>query len=101
MKTYFVDANLFLRYLTNDDPVKADKVDRLLTSASEGKTKLMTAEMVIAEIVWVLESYYELKNTDIAPMIKAILFTKGLEVINGGLLEKALEYYLSQNIDFR
>ena len=33
-------------------------------------------------------------------MIKAILATPGLEVINAPLVDKALEYYLSKNVDF-
>ncbi len=100
MKTYFVDTNLFIRYLTNDDPVKADRVDKLLNDAAAGKVKLVTAEMVLAEVIWVLESYYGLKNNEIGGMIKAILATPGLEVFNGPLVEEALEYYMSCNIDF-
>ena len=100
MKTYFVDTNLFIRYLTNDDPEKTDRVEKLLDDAAAGKVKLVTAEMVMAEVVWVLESYYGLKNIEIASMIKAILATPGLEVINSSLVEKALEYYLSYQIDF-
>ena len=33
-------------------------------------------------------------------MVKAILATPGLDVINGKLLEKAVDYYLYRNIDF-
>lgn len=33
MKRYFVDTNLFVRYLTADDPAKADRVDTLLNKA--------------------------------------------------------------------
>lgn len=100
MKTCFVDTNLFIRYFTNDDPKKADRVEKLLNDAAAGKVKLVTAEMVLAEVVWVLESYYGLENIQIGGMIKAILATPGLEVINGALVEKALDYYLSVNIDF-
>lgn len=100
MKTVFVDANIFIRYLTNDDPVKADRVDRLLDKAAKGKISLVTAELVLAEVVWVLESSYGLKSTSIAPMIKAILNTPGLKVINASLVEKAVDYYLLHNIDF-
>ncbi|MBV5339042.1 MAG: PIN domain-containing protein, partial [Deltaproteobacteria bacterium] len=56
MKSCFVDTNLFIRYLTNDDSAKADKVEKLLDDAAAGSLKLVTTEMVIAEIVWVLES---------------------------------------------
>jgi len=100
MKVSFLDANIFIRYLTNDDPVKADRVEKLLDLAARGKEQLMTTEMVIAEVVWVLESFYKLANTAIGPMIKAILATPGLEVINGPLVARAIEQYMEQNIDF-
>ena len=100
MRSYFVDTNIFIRYLTNDDPVKADSVEKLLSEAAAGKVRLVTAEMVLAEVVWVLESFYGLKNVEVGSMVKAILATPGLEVLNSVLVEKALEYYLAHNIDF-
>jgi len=100
MTTCFVDTNLFIRYLTNDDPAKAERVERLLKDAAAGKVRLVTAEMVIAEIVWVLESSYALKSAEIAPLIRAILATSGLDVLNAALVARALEHYESNNIDF-
>ncbi|MBU3916122.1 type II toxin-antitoxin system VapC family toxin [bacterium] len=100
MKNCFIDTNLFIRYLTNDDPEKADRVDKLLEQAAQGSIKLITAEMVLAEVVWVLESYYKTKRDQISGMLKAILSTTGLEVINGKIVEKAIAYYTEQNMDF-
>jgi uncharacterized protein len=100
MKTFFIDTNLFVRYLTNDDPEKAEKVERLLAEAKSGSIGLVTAEMVIAELIWVLESAYGLKNSQIAPMIKAILATPGLKVTNASLVAKSLEFYEAQHVDF-
>lgn len=100
MRSCFVDTNIFIRYLTNDDPVKADRVEKLLSEAAAGRVRLVTAEMVLAEVVWVLESFYGLKNVEVGSMVKAILATPGLEVLNSALVEKALEYYLAHNIDF-
>ncbi len=100
MKKVFVDTNLFIRYLTNDDPVKADRVEALLGQATRGEISLVTAEMVIAEIVWVLEWSYALDPAAIAPLIRGILATPGLEVINGALVRRGLELYEGQGIDF-
>lgn len=100
MNTCFVDTNLFIRYLTNDDPEKADRVDRLLDQAANKKIKLISTEIVMAEVVWVLESYYEIDKVRITEMLKAILFTPGLVVFNGKLIENALQYYALKNIDF-
>ncbi len=100
MKVSFVDTNLFIRYLTNDDKHKADRVEKLLDQAAAGKIQLVTADLIIAEIIWVLESAYGLSRNEIAPMIKAIVATPGLEVIGRHLLVEALDYYVSYNIDF-
>ena len=100
MKTYFVDTNLFIRYLTNDDIEKANRVEDLLDRAALGKIRLITCEVVLAEVVWVLESYYNLNNAQIADHLEAILATPGLNVLNGKVVEKAIEYYQNENIDF-
>lgn len=99
MKSCFVDTNLFVRYLTDDDAEKADRVEALLGEASEGRVRLVTADLVLVELVWVLESSYDLKPVEIAPMIRSILATPGMEVINGALLAKALDHYEGNNID--
>lgn len=87
------------RYLTDDDAEKADRVEALLGKASEGKVRLVTADLVLGELIWVLESSYEMKPGEIAPMIRAILATPGLEVINAVLMARALDHYERQNMD--
>jgi predicted nucleic-acid-binding protein len=96
----FVDTNLFIRYFTNDDPILADRVEQLLDDAAAGSVLLVTTELVMAESVWVLESSYHLSHVQIAPLIRGILATPGMEVINGELVGKALVMYELQNIDF-
>ena len=100
MKTYFVDTNLFIRYLTNDNVEKADRVEEILDKAAIGKVRLITAEIVLAEVVWVLESYYHLKKSIIATHFEAIMATPGLKIMNGKVVEKAVQYYRHENIDF-
>ena len=96
----FVDTNVFVRYLTGDDEKKAAAFESLLVQASSGKIRLVTSEIVIAELVWVLESFYKLKPSVIAELIRAILNTEGLRIKGSDLIEKALDIYESQNIDF-
>lgn len=100
MTDCFSDTNLFIRYLTNDDPEKADRVERLLADAAAGKVRLVTAELVMTETAWVLESAYGLKAAEVAPLIRAVLVTPGLEVIGAALVERALTHYESKGIDF-
>ena len=54
-----IDTNLLVRYLINDDQKKADAVDNLLDRAIKGELKIVVPSVVIAELVWVLESFYQ------------------------------------------
>jgi predicted nucleic-acid-binding protein len=96
----FVDTNLFLRFLTNDVPTQADAVEKLLHQAEQGKSHLITNGMVIAEIVWTLESYYELERDDIQNKVLAILNTSGLEIPDSNLILKSIIWYVEKNVDF-
>jgi len=96
----FVDTNLFLRFLTNDVPAQADAVEKLLRQAEQNKIQLVTNSMVIAEIVWTLESYYEREREDIQNKILAILNTSGLEIPESDLILKAIIWYVEKNVDF-
>jgi predicted nucleic-acid-binding protein len=99
-ETCFLDTNLFLRYLTNDVPAQADAVESLLQRAGKGQVNLVTTSMVIAEIVWTLESYYELDKNEIQAMVLGILNTNGLEVIDSDLVLQAIVTYAGKNVDF-
>ena len=56
--TAVLDTNLLVRYLTEDEPAKADAVENLLDKASRGEVRLVIPSVVMAELVWVLESFY-------------------------------------------
>ncbi len=96
----FVDTNLFVRYLTNDDKHKAEAVHKLLLKAKSGKIRLVTSDIVIAELVWVLISFYEQGNEVVADLLRGILNTEGLKVDNSDIIEGALEIFEETNIDF-
>jgi len=96
----FVDTNLFVRYLTNDDKHKAEAVEKLLLKAKSGEIKLVTSDIVIAELVWVLISFYEQGTEVVADLLRGILNTEGLKVDNSDIIEGALEIFEETNIDF-
>jgi predicted nucleic-acid-binding protein len=96
----FVDTNVFLRFLLNDDPEKADACEMLFRRAVNGEESLFTTEMVIAEIVWVLESYYELVKSEIREKLEKILNTQNLDCPNREIIINALAAYEEKNIDY-
>jgi predicted nucleic-acid-binding protein len=100
MNERFVDTNVFLRFLTNDDPGKAKRAGMLFKDAVAGKAQLRTSLLVIAEIVWTLESFYGLEKKDIAEKVSMILNTPNLSCPETRSIRLALDLYVDQNIDF-
>lgn len=100
MADLFVDTNVFLRFLTNDDQAKAKRAEALFRDAIGGRARLRTSLLVIAELVWTLESFYELEKQDIADKISKILNTPNLACPEARVIRLALDLYVQQNIDF-
>ena len=99
-ETYFVDTNVFVRYLTGDDEGKAKAVRAVLLKAKSGKIRLVTSELVIAELVWVLKSYYGLADKVIAELVEAVLNTEGLAVENELVIRDGVNIFIDNGVDF-
>ncbi len=96
----FVDTNVFLRFLTRDDSRKAEQARDLFQDAVDGKVTLVISLMVVAEIIWTLESFYKLEKPDIAAKVETILNTPNLECPESELALNALDLYATKNVDF-
>jgi len=98
----FVDANIFLRFLTQDDPDKARACLDLFRRADAGQVTLFTNETIIAEVVYVLSSprLYALDREAIRQRLLPLLTLSGLRMPNRGVVLRALELYESQPVDF-
>ena len=94
-----IDTNLLVRYLTEDEPQKAKAVDTLLNSAGKGEIKILIPSIVIAELVWVLESFYKMTADDITGLVEAILNTPGVDTQDKSVIKAALKLYRGKNID--
>ena len=100
MREYFVDTNLFLRYLTNDVPEQAEAVEEVLRRARNEELLLRTSVLVIAEVVGTLDAYYRLSREDIRDKVLAILITPGLAVEKLDMVALAVNHYADLNVDF-
>ena len=100
MKEVYIDANVFLRFVLWDTPALAEDAEKFFKRSIEGRCKLVTSDLVIAEIVWTLESFYEKSKTQIAEFIQGILSTPNLTVENSDLVAFAVKIYEEKNVDF-
>lgn len=98
-KKIVVDTALLLHYLTDDKPQKARVFDDYMDSAQSGEIKIFIPSIVIAELVWILESYYHQSADKISEIIEAILNTPGIDVSEKEVISSALRLYRTKNID--
>lgn len=98
----FVDTNIFLRFLSRDHEEKAGRCKILFEQALSGKRKLFTSELVIAELVWVLQSpkNYNLKPDKIKELLLPLLTISNLRFPNKKLYSKIFELFSHKNIDY-
>lgn len=96
----FVDTNIFLRFLLADNPKQSPRCKRLFEKAKKGKVKLITSGMVIAEIAWVLISFYKESRQDVAKKLRQIILFKGLVIPDRKVLLLAIQQFEAQNVDF-
>ena len=67
--TAFLDTNVLIRHFTGDPPDLAARATAALASADE----LLLADLVVAECVYVLESFYEVPRERIAELMRAAI----------------------------
>jgi predicted nucleic acid-binding protein len=92
----FVDTNVLVRHLTGDPPGQAAAATAFLRRAEA----LYLADLVLAETVYVLESYYRVPRENVAELARAIVAFPAIVVADETMLLRALEVYEVDRLDF-
>ena len=92
----FVDTNVLIRHLTGDPPRQAAQATRLLSQAGQ----LLLPDLIVAEVVCVLESFYEVPRTRVAELVRAVIAFPAIEVADEPALLRAVEVYEVHRLDF-
>jgi predicted nucleic acid-binding protein len=92
----FVDSNILVRHLTGDPPEQATRATEFL----RGAETLILVDLVVAEVVYVLESVYEVERVRVAELVRAILGFPAVAVPDEALLLRTLEIYEQHRLHF-
>jgi predicted nucleic acid-binding protein len=94
--TAFVDTNVLVRHLTGDPPELAARTTRYLGTADA----LLLPDLILAEVAYVLESFYEAPRAQVATTLRAVLAFPAIRVLDVDLLQRAVEVYEVHRLDF-
>ena len=100
MRQAYVDTNVILRFLTGDPPDLAAQARALFDAVEQGEVTLIVDEIVVAETVWVLQSFYGYPGDRIARVVQELLSHDGLQADDKPGLLTALTLFADKNIDF-
>lgn len=92
----FVDSNVLVRHLTGDPPDQAKQAAEFL----RGGESLILVDLVVAEVVYVLESVYEVDRDRVAELVRAIMGFPAVAVLDEALLLRTLEIYGQYRLHF-
>jgi predicted nucleic acid-binding protein len=97
---YFLDSNIFLRPIVKDNLERVKECEILFEKIKKGELKVFTLNLVLAEIVWVCASFYQIKKEEILKILKSIFKFKNLKIIDDFNSYLAIELYEKYNIKF-
>lgn len=100
MTRFWVDANVLLRFLTGEPRNLAEKAVRLIARVEKGEIVLFVSTLVVAEVIWVLKSFYRRSFGEIAEVLLPLMTAEGVEVEDRDLLIRAVELIRDRNVDF-
>ena len=83
-----IDTNILIRFLVGDDELQAKKVYNIFKKAELNKKELFVPLLVILELIWVLESVYEVTRTEILDSISELLLMPILKFEHQSALQK-------------
>jgi predicted nucleic-acid-binding protein len=92
----FIDTNVLVRHLTGDPPEMATRATAYLRREAE----LFLTDLVAAETVYVLESFYGAPREQVAESLRSLLSMSSVVTVDTALLLRSIEVYETDRLDF-
>ena len=99
-KRRLVDTNLIVRYLVQDHEKHAQAAGKLFDACDRGDVVIVVLPVVLAECVFVLESFYEHSRGNIASALGTLISSPGVEINEAAIYLDALERYRKTKVHF-
>jgi predicted nucleic-acid-binding protein len=99
-KRRLVDTNLIVRYLVQDHEKHAKAAGRLFDACDRGDAVIVVLPAVLAECVFVLESFYEHPRGDIASALGRLISSPCVEIDGAAIHLDALDRYRKTKVHF-
>lgn len=102
MQGTFLDTNIFLRHLTNDEPVQSPAARELIRAVEQGRLTAWTTALVVAEMVFILSNpkTYHVERARIRELLLPLLSLPHLKLEHKRLYPRIFDLYVALPIDY-
>jgi predicted nucleic acid-binding protein len=95
-----VDTNVLARFFTGEPAEMAAKSRRLVEQADQGEIVLVVLPVIVAELVYTLESFYGMRRKEVAAQLLSFLQSRGIEAVESARVADALTRCRDLNAHF-
>jgi predicted nucleic acid-binding protein len=92
-KRRLIDTNLVIRHLVQDHEKHAAVAEKLFAACDRGEIIIVVLSVVLAECVFVLESFYQKPRAEIAVVLVKLITSPGVEIRDWPVHVDALRRY--------
>jgi predicted nucleic acid-binding protein len=96
----FVDANIFLRHLTQDHPDLSRRATAFLQRIERGELRARTPDLIVFEVVFTLQRSYHQPKATIRGLLLPLLDLPGIVLPGKRRLRAVFDLYVNLNISF-
>jgi len=70
---FCIDTNILIRFLRADHPEFSQKAKEIFLKAQKGEIRIYLDEIIVAEAVWLLSSFYKIEKKEIASQLQGLV----------------------------
>jgi len=102
MTQAIIDSNIILRLLVKDDELQLEEARKIIKRVERSELTGLISILVLNEIIWILEKYYNLGRGDFLPKILRLLAIPGMKIleVNKSEVIGILKVMLDPRLDF-
>lgn len=97
---YVLDTNVLIDFLMDRGQKKHEDCVRLIEKVWVGEIKAVLLSVVIAEIAWVMKSFYDVDKKEVIDALKTLTKIKGCQVVERYEWDDIFSNYKEKKVKF-
>lgn len=98
MPAQFIDTNILLRHILQDDPEQSPRATAFLERVERGEVQVQTLETVVFETVFTLERRFKRKKPEVRDAVLPLVMMAAVRLPDKRLLAEVFDTYIDANV---